>query len=47
LLITSGADVNAVDGNQQTPLQTAVKINNLEAVKLLQESDANINIQKN
>ena len=44
LLIASGSDVNAVDGNQNTPLQIAIKINNLEAVKLLRESGADSNI---
>jgi ankyrin repeat protein len=40
LLIAAGADVNAIDGYQKTPLQLAIDINNLEAVKLLRDSGA-------
>jgi ankyrin repeat protein len=45
LLIAAGADVNATDGDQKTPLQLAIDINNLEAVKLLRDNGAISDLQ--
>ena len=43
LLIEKGANINAVDNNEQTPLYWAAERGKLEVIKLLIEKDVNIN----
>jgi len=43
LLIDAGANVNAQNGGNEKPLNIAVKIDNIEAVKLLLENKATVN----
>lgn len=47
LLITHGADVNAIDGDGDTPLHLAVRQYQLESVRLLLTNNADIDIQNN